>query len=198
MGLAEECQLKLGENPDSKDSVFNAICELFNYLPIAAVIKESILCVHSGISEGLTIESLNTIKKPYTPESNKVVADILWAQPSTQKENYSYNNISSKYRKLSFTQEVFNKFLQENKLNLVVRTKDYCSTGFERIFNNKLITVFSATNYCGTEGNDGSIMYVKRNLEVLFKLMTGEEVNNTWSKNKDFNSTYPVSPRKKN
>lgn len=196
LGLWDECINKLGDNPENKDSVFNAIVDLFNYLPIAAVIKDSILCVHSGISEGVTIDSLNTIKKPYSPETNKIVADILWSQPNIAKEEYTANNYSTQFRKLSYNQESLNKFLADNKLSMVVRSKDACSSGFERIFNNKLITVFPATNYCGVTGNDGALLYVKRNLEMQPKLMTCDDTFNTWNYKKDNNITYPVTPKK--
>lgn len=193
MGLMDECISKLGDNPDSENSVFSAICDLFNYLPIAAVIKDSVLCVHSGISEGVNLETINAIKKPYSPDNNKIVADILWAQPSFLKEEYSSNNYSSKYRKLSYSQESFNKFIAENKLSLVVRTKDCIN--FDKQFNNKLITIFSATNYCGQQ-NDAAILYVKRNLEIQPKLMTWDDTFNTYNTKKEILVNFPPSPKK--
>ena len=194
MGLADECAAKLGDSPDSKDSVFNAICDMFNYLPIAAIIKDSIFCVHSGISENATLDSINAIKKPYSPETNKVAADLLWAQPNIIKEEYIGNNYTTQYRKLSYTADNVNKFLSDNKLSLVIRSKDSVQQGFERIFNSKVMNIFSATNYLGTLGNNGGMLYVKRNLEIQPKVLTCDENNITWN-NKNI-STYPESPRK--
>lgn len=194
LGLPEECASKLGDSPESKDSVFNAICDLFNYLPLAAVVKDSILCVHSGISEGLTLDAIRAIKKPYSPEGNKLVADILWSQPSIYKDDYIGNNYTATYRKLNFTQDLLTKTLADNKLSLLVRSKDSVLQGFERIFNSKVITVFSATNYLGTVGNNGSVLYVKRNMEVQPKVLTLDESIVTWN-NKNV-SLYPESPKK--
>ena len=59
---------------------------MFNYLPLAAIIKDSIICTHSGISEGMTLDSINAIKKPYSPDTNKLAADLLWSQPNIIKE----------------------------------------------------------------------------------------------------------------
>ena len=196
LGLYDECASKLGDNPDSKDSIFNAIVDLFNYLPVAAIVKDSILCVHSGISDGATIDSINSIKKPYSPETNKVIADILWSQPSVYKEDYTVNNYSTQFRKLNFSADSLNKFLSDNKLSMLVRTKDWCNAGFDRQFNGKVTTIFTATNYCGTQGNDGSVLYVKRNLEMQPKLMTSDENSSTWGTKKESLALYPSSPKK--
>ncbi len=193
LGLAEECISKLGDTPDSKDSVFSALCDLFNYFPIAAIIKDTVLCLHSGIPEGQSIESINAIKKPYSPETNKIIADILWSQPSIYKDDYIQNNYSNQYRKLSFTNDSLTKFLTENKLNILVRSKDVIQPGFERIFNSKVITIFSATNYNGNTLNDGAVLFVKRNLELQPKVITSEEGLNTWL-NK-ISSNFPNSPK---
>lgn len=195
LGLAEECMQKLDDTPDSKDSVFSAICDLFMYLPLAAVIKESILCVHSGIPED-TVESINGIKKPYSPDTSKLASYILWAQPSVYKEDYLVSNYSTQFRRLSYNQDQVNKFLADNKLSLIIRSKDVVQQGFERIFNSKVITCFSATNYNKTLENNGAVLFVKRNLELQPKVLTYDESLNTWN-NKNL-LVYPTSPKVKN
>jgi len=145
----------------------------------------------------MTIDSINSIKKPYTAESNKIAAELLWSQPNIFKEDYTGTNFSSQFRKLSFSQENLNSFLLENKLILVIRSKDVSQSGMDRIFNMKLISIFSATNYGGTMANDGAILYVKRNLEIKAKLMTTDENMNTWNSKKELVAAYPLSPKKK-
>lgn len=124
-----------------------------------------------------------------------MAADILWSQPSVYKEEYTVNNYTSQFRKLQYSQEITNKFLSDNKLALIIRSKDYLQGGFERVFNSKVITLFSATNYSGNQSNDGAIMFVKRNLEILPKVLTNDESNITWqTKNM---TIYPSSPKNK-
>lgn len=55
-GFAEECNTRLGEDPGEPDSVFNKINELFDWLPLACVIEDKIVCLHGGI--GSTLASL--------------------------------------------------------------------------------------------------------------------------------------------
>jgi protein phosphatase len=43
--------------------------------------------------------------------------------------------------------------------------------GFERFAQGQLITLFSATNYCGTANNAGAILVVGRGLVIVPKLI---------------------------
>ena len=55
-GFAEECSNRLGEDPTDHDSVFDKINDFFDWLPLAAVIEDRIVCLHGGI--GSTLVSL--------------------------------------------------------------------------------------------------------------------------------------------
>ena len=88
-GLEEECQNRLGEDPNDAGSIFKKINKVFEYLPLAAVISNKIFCVSSGIGSNLsTIEEINKIKRPLTinyenqtSKENKIVIDLLWSDP---------------------------------------------------------------------------------------------------------------------
>ena len=47
----------------------------------------------------------------------------------------------------------------------------YFRSGFERFAQGQLITLFSATNYCGTANNAGAILVLGRDLVVYPKLI---------------------------
>ena len=64
-GLGQECHERFKEDISDANSVLNKINEVFEYLPLAAILNNNILCVHSGIGETLgKISDLNKIKKP--------------------------------------------------------------------------------------------------------------------------------------
>jgi protein phosphatase len=48
-GFSEECANRLGEDPNDEESVFMRINRLFDWLPLAALIEDKILCIHGGI-----------------------------------------------------------------------------------------------------------------------------------------------------
>lgn len=88
-GFAEECSNRLGEDPAEPDSVFNKINDLFDWLPLAAIIEDKIICLHGGIGSTLvSVEQVEMIQRPLevihevsTPEQQLVV-DILWSDPT--------------------------------------------------------------------------------------------------------------------
>jgi protein phosphatase len=48
-GFGDECVLKFGEDLNDPNSVFQKINKVFEYLPLAALVDEKILCLHGGI-----------------------------------------------------------------------------------------------------------------------------------------------------
>ncbi|KAJ0765945.1 putative protein-serine/threonine phosphatase [Helianthus annuus] len=58
-----------------------------------------------------------------------------------------------------------------NKLQLIIRAHECVMNGFERFVHGQLITLFSATNYCGTVNNAGPLLVIGRGLVVVPKLI---------------------------
>ena len=54
-----------GVKPADLDSVFNKVNEMFDWLPLAAVIDDRIVCLHGGI--GSTLLSLDQIEQIQRP-----------------------------------------------------------------------------------------------------------------------------------
>lgn len=48
-GFFEECQIRLNEDSLDENSVFNKINEVFDYMPLAAIVEDKIICLHGGI-----------------------------------------------------------------------------------------------------------------------------------------------------
>ncbi|KAH9627428.1 hypothetical protein KSS87_012078 [Heliosperma pusillum] len=63
------------------------------------------------------------------------------------------------------------EFCNNNDLQLIVRAHECVMDGFERFAQGHLITLFSATNYCGTANNAGAILVLGRDLVVVPKLI---------------------------
>ena len=60
-----------------------------------------------------------------------------------------------------FGSDITKQFLELNNLKLFVRSHEVKMNGFEYMHNKKLITIFSAPNYCGSVGNLGAILKFK-------------------------------------
>jgi serine/threonine-protein phosphatase PP1 catalytic subunit len=163
-GFYEECQKK------SNLIIWKGFNQVFSNLPVAALIDNKIFCVHGGLSPKLIdVRSINNIKKGTRIPESGLLCDLMWADPATnQKEEFLDNDRGVSY---TFNQSVVNKFIGLNKLDLVCRAHQVCDAGYEFSFGHKLVTVFSAPNYCGEYGNSAAVMKVDKDLTCSFIIL---------------------------
>ncbi|GAB2285616.1 Serine/threonine-protein phosphatase bsl2 [Dionaea muscipula] len=159
-GFRIECIERMGET----DGIWawHRINRLFNWLPLAALIEKK-------LSACMVIES---IQRPITMEAGSVVLmDLLWSDPT---ENDSVEGLRPNARGpglVTFGPDRVMEFCNNNDLQLIVRAHECVMDGFERFAQGHLITLFSATNYCGTANNAGAILVLGRDLVVVPKLI---------------------------
>lgn len=74
--------------------MFNSFNRVFEYLPMAALIDDKILCLHGGI--GATLNELHDIEKLKRPleivhevqnRDQLLVVDILWSDPTDSDDD---------------------------------------------------------------------------------------------------------------
>ncbi|OMJ68803.1 hypothetical protein SteCoe_33644 [Stentor coeruleus] len=204
-GLAQECRARLDEDPADSSSVFASLNRMFEYMPLCAIIEDKIICLHGGISQNLrTIEDLEVLQKPIiinhlpqTPEQQAIM-DILWADPCENERELGFKPHSARSifgNIFKFGVDRVQKFLSDNKLGCLVRSHECVMEGFERNIPAEMITLFSATDYCGKYKNAGAILLVKRNLEIVPKIiypLNGSAAS--WIENEDSLRLRPATP----
>ena len=54
--------------------------QLFNYLPLAALIEKKIICMHGGIGRSIhSVEQIENLKRPITMDAGSLILmDLLW------------------------------------------------------------------------------------------------------------------------
>lgn len=61
--------------------------DVFNCLPVAAMIEDRILCMHGGLSPDLqSIDQIKKIEKPTDVPDNGLLCDLLWSDPDKDTE----------------------------------------------------------------------------------------------------------------
>ncbi|XP_038901003.1 serine/threonine-protein phosphatase BSL3 [Benincasa hispida] len=204
-GFRIECIERMGE----RDGIWawHRINRLFNWLPLAALIEKKIICMHGGIGRSINhVEQIENIQRPITMEAGSIVLmDLLWSDPT---ENDSVEGLRPNARGpglVTFGPDRVMEFCNNNDLQLIVRAHECVMDGFERFAQGHLITLFSATNYCGTANNAGAILVLGRDLVVVPKLihplppaMTSPEASperhleDTWMQ--ELNANRPPTP----
>jgi len=193
-GLAEECKEKLKEDINQPNSIFNQLCNLFEYLPLAAVVNNQIFCCHNGISKnGLFLNDIQRLKFPIKVKTCPIAKDLLWNTPNIN-DNISFNKLLPiEYKPEQFNANALDSFLKTNKLKMIIRSHDVCQKGISNCFGDRVLTIFSSTNYCGVYQNAGALIFIKKSYEIQPKILTCEENiavwQTDWSK-----SSYPPSP----
>ena len=69
-----------------------------------------------------------------------------------------------------FGKEVVEKFLNDNNIAMIVRAHQLAMDGWKSHFEDLVITVWSAPNYCYRCGNVASILELDENLEKMYKI----------------------------
>lgn len=143
------------------------VYNLFDSLPVSAIINGKFIAVHGGISPSLkTIADLNKIDRFQEPPKAGLLCDILWSDPIDNEngeliDDYTFN----KQRGCSYVYgaDALTKFLSNNDLLSLIRAHEVQIEGFRlSTWRNKkfpeVITIFSAPNYCDMYKNKGAII----------------------------------------
>merc|ERR1712224_685558 len=120
--------------------MWKTFCDVFNCLPLCALIDMKIFCVHGGLSPSLTdLKQINNIVRPTDVPDTGLLCDFLWADPDLDYSGWAEND-----RGVSFTfgADVVEAFLKKHDLDLVVRAHQVVENGYEFFANRQLVTVF--------------------------------------------------------
>ena len=162
-GFYDECRKRYNVK------LWKNFTDMFNWLPIAALIDDKIFCVHGGLSPDLeNIEQLYDIVRPTDVPNSGLLCDILWSDPSMEVDDWGQNERGISY---IYSLSVIKKFLEQNNLDLICRAHQVVEDGYEFFGNRSLVTVFSAPDYCEEYNNCAAIMVVDSNLKCSFKVL---------------------------
>eukprot|EP00915_Cephaloidophora_sp_WS-2016_P000693 GHVH01000901.1.p1 GENE.GHVH01000901.1~~GHVH01000901.1.p1 ORF type:complete len:840 (+),score=104.86 GHVH01000901.1:72-2591(+) len=182
-GFKDECSARLNENADHPESCWSKINRVFEYLPMGALIEDKILCIHGGIGGDVnSISEIESLQRPLkvaqvpTTVAEQRVTDLLWSDPSDNDSamGVTPNDVrdpDGSGHIVKFGPDRVVKFLQNNNLEMIIRAHECVMDGIERFAGGRLVTLFSATDYCGTHKNAGALLFVRRDLSIVPKII---------------------------
>lgn len=147
--------------------VFYELSKSFGLLPLAALVNKKIFVVHGGMSweDGIKLSDIAAIdRKKEVPPEDTLFEDLLWSDPCEEKGRMD----SDRGCGLCFGPDVCHAFMELNGLDLIIRSHECVDEGYEWWFDNKLVTIFSASSYCGTVDNKAAIILLTPDLEPTF------------------------------
>ncbi|OHT15251.1 Serine/threonine-protein phosphatase PP1-2 [Tritrichomonas foetus] len=144
-------------------SPWEKVNDAFDFMPLAALIDGQIFCVHGGISPLLkSIDDIrNNYARPISSYEDGLLYDIMWSDPTTTTGNFlpSVRGAGNQFGIFALF-----GFLKNNNLKKVVRGHQCVFHGVERMFEGKLITVFSSSNYGEIPKNRGGFIFINSEL----------------------------------
>ena len=170
-GFYDECKRKVSLR------IYKKFCNLFNILPITALVGEKILCMHGGLAYDLkNLDQLKTIKRPTEIPEAGLLCDLVWSDPD---ESLYFDFCTNKERGISvcFSKKKVEEFTKENDLDLICRAHQVVEEGFQFFANMKLITVFTAPNYMEEFDNNGGILEVNEDMICSLHVLKPDKSN---------------------
>ncbi|KAG8734267.1 phosphoprotein phosphatase PP4 catalytic subunit [Ceratobasidium sp. 423] len=180
-GFYDECQRKYGSA-----NVWRYCCEVFDYLALGAVVDGRVFCVHGGLSPninaidqvGLSLQPSNRrelslflpqirmIDRKQEVPHDGAMCDLLWSDP----DDIADWGLSPRGAGFLFGAKVTKMFAHHNAIDLIARAHQLAMEGYKLMFDQTIVTVWSAPNYCYRCGNVASILELDENLRQEYKV----------------------------
>ncbi|CAF1045170.1 unnamed protein product, partial [Didymodactylos carnosus] len=145
--------------------------DVFSWLPLYSYVdagKAKLIIMHGGISDRINLKKLNNLPRnryvsiEVPPESKQggkrlteeedleyhQIQDLFWSDPDPKGRKGCRPNDDRKMA-CFFGSDVTNAFIKKYNLSMIIRSHQVKQDGYEYAHDGRLLTVFSASNYCG-------------------------------------------------
>nr|CAD7399020.1 unnamed protein product [Timema cristinae] len=159
-GFYDECLRKYGNA-----NVWKFFTDLFDYLPLTALVDGQIFCLHGGLSPSIdTLDHIRALDRLQEVPHEGPMCDLLWSDP----DDRGGWGISPRGAGYTFGQDISETFNHSNGLTLVSRAHQLVMEGYNWCHDRNVVTIFSAPNYCYRCGNQAAIMELDDALKYSF------------------------------
>lgn len=109
------------------------------------MVDGEIFCVHAGLSPEITLtDQINLFDRCMEIPQDGAFCDLMWSDPEEVK-TWRMNGRGAGWL---YGEKVCEQFNHINGLKLIARSHQLVQEGYKFQFKNKLVTVWSAPNYC--------------------------------------------------
>jgi serine/threonine-protein phosphatase 2A catalytic subunit len=138
-GFYDECVRKYGSG-----NVWKLFTEVFDYIPVGALIENQILCLHGGLSPMVdTVDHIRGLDRFQEIPHEGPMSDLMWSDPD-DRVGWGVSPRGAGY---TFGYDISEQFNRNNNLTLIARAHQLTMEGFAWAHDRNVVTLFSAPNY---------------------------------------------------
>ncbi len=147
-GFYDECLRKYGNA-----NVWKYFTDLFDYLPLTALIDNQIFCLHGGLSPSIdTLDNIRALDRIQEVPHEGPMCDLLWSDP----DDRCGWGISPRGAGYTFGQDISEAFNHNNGLTLIARAHQLVMEGYNWSQDRNVVTIFSGKLYLHRRRNHGA------------------------------------------
>jgi diadenosine tetraphosphatase ApaH/serine/threonine PP2A family protein phosphatase len=154
------------------ERMYERIALSFDVLPLCTIINKDVFVVHGGLTEYPDLMIADIEKIPFNREvprdiftkHDRIMKQLVWSDPWTAGEDREEPSIrtlgwaqNSRGAGILWAPSITMKFLERNRLRLIIRSHQMVDEGFKYHHSHHVVTLFSASYYCGKNENRGAI-----------------------------------------
>ncbi|KAJ2139358.1 Serine/threonine-protein phosphatase PP2A-2 catalytic subunit, partial [Coemansia sp. RSA 637] len=133
-GFYDECLRKYGSA-----EVWKYFTNLFDYLPLTALIEDQIFCLHGGLSPSIdTLDHIRSLDRVQEVPHEGPMCDLLWSDP----DDRCGWGISPRGAGYTFGQDISEAFNHNNGLTLIARAHQLVMEGYNWSQEKNVVTIF--------------------------------------------------------
>jgi len=162
------------------EKLYRRIQEAFLRLPLVYIVGQRIAVIHGGLpwDSEVTIEEIQAIDRFQPPSKDKlggqpvtreerIYEALLWSDPKDFIDGRDWQP-SDRGAGVLFGEGITRSFLKRNELKHLMRSHQVHTPGYAVNHGGLTTTVFTASNYAGTDNNLGCYLVLSPSLEVEF------------------------------
>ena len=175
-GFYDECMKKYGSS-----DVWKILTDVFDTVPLAAVIDQKYFCVHGGLSPSLKrIDQISMLNRVREVPHDGPISDLLWSDPEERRGWEA----SVRGAGFIFGTDASEQFNETNGTQIIIRAHQMVMEGYSWNHHNTVVTVFSAPNYCSRCGNLAAIMELSDTGDYSFSQFSPAPTQDSQNPNK--------------